>query len=171
MAEPGAGGMRLVPERAEGTGPEALTSEYPRIMEIVAGADGPVMAKDVAMSLGRELTPGKVEPVRGQLRKLADRGWLKRTGSGRYLPHPSHQHHRHPPNSPARTTPRQQHPRRSPLPLHRHPRPDRTYRAPTSLALPHTFSPPTPRSTTPQRIPCRWTNKRHAPANLLVYHA
>jgi predicted transcriptional regulator of viral defense system len=29
---------------------------------------------------------GKVEPVRGLLRKLADRGWLKRTGSGRYLP-------------------------------------------------------------------------------------
>ncbi|MDX2757453.1 hypothetical protein [Streptomyces europaeiscabiei] len=85
-AGPGAGGMRLVPDRVEGMGLEALTSEYQRIMEIVAGADGPVMAKDVAMALGRELTPGKVEPVRGQLRKLADRGWLKRTGSGRYLP-------------------------------------------------------------------------------------
>ncbi|MFF8990990.1 hypothetical protein ACF09H_13780 [Streptomyces sp. NPDC014983] len=34
----------------------------------------------------RELTPGKVEPVRGQLRKLADRGWLSRTGADRYLP-------------------------------------------------------------------------------------
>ena len=85
-AGPGAGGMRLVPDRVEGMGLEALTSEYQRIMEIVAGTDGPVMAKDVAMALGRELTPGKVEPVRGQLRKLADRGWLKRTGSGRYLP-------------------------------------------------------------------------------------
>lgn len=85
-AGPGAGGMRLVPDRVEGMGLEALTSDYQRIMEIVAGADGPVMAKDVAMALGRELTPGKVEPVRGQLRKLADRGWLKRTGSGRYLP-------------------------------------------------------------------------------------
>ncbi|GAA2424925.1 hypothetical protein [Streptomyces glaucus] len=85
-AGPGAGGMRLVPDRVEGMGLEALTSEYQRIMEIVAEADGPVMAKDVAMALGRELTPGKVEPVRGQLRKLADRGWLKRTGSGRYLP-------------------------------------------------------------------------------------
>ena len=85
-AGPGAGGMRLVPDRVEGMGLEALTSEYQRIMEIVAGADGPVMAKDVAMALGRELTPGKVEPVRGQLRKLADRGWLQQTGSGRYLP-------------------------------------------------------------------------------------
>ncbi|MFH9969181.1 hypothetical protein ACH4PR_49365 [Streptomyces mirabilis] len=83
---PGAGGMRLVPDRTEGVGVEVLTPEYQRIMEIVAGASGPVMAKDVAISLGRETTPGKVEPVRGQLRKLSDRGWLARTGSGRYLP-------------------------------------------------------------------------------------
>ncbi|MEV6400837.1 hypothetical protein AB0M39_39700 [Streptomyces sp. NPDC051907] len=83
---PGAAGMRLVPDRADGMGVEALTSDYRRIMEIVADAGGPVMAKDVARALGRELTPAKVEPVRGQLRKLADRGWLARTGAGRYLP-------------------------------------------------------------------------------------
>lgn len=83
---PGAAGMRLVPDRVDGMGPEALTSVYRRIMEIVVGADGPVMAKDVAGVLGRELTPDKVEPVRGQLRKLADRCWLVRTGAGRYLP-------------------------------------------------------------------------------------
>ncbi|WP_415954419.1 hypothetical protein [Streptomyces sp. KLOTTS4A1] len=86
VVTPGAAGMRLVPDRADGMGLEALTSDYRRIVEIVADADGPVMAKDVARSLGRELTPGKVEPVRGQLRKLADRGWLSRTGAGRYLP-------------------------------------------------------------------------------------
>ncbi|MEV7392768.1 hypothetical protein [Streptomyces sp. NPDC091215] len=73
-------------ERVEGMGLEALTSEYLRIMEIVARAGGPVMGKEVAMTPGRELTPGKVEPVSGQLRKLADQGWLKRTGSGCYLP-------------------------------------------------------------------------------------
>ncbi|WP_433455464.1 hypothetical protein ACQPXS_45935 [Streptomyces sp. CA-142005] len=83
---PGAGGMRLVPDRAEGMAVEVLTPEYRRIVEIVACADGPVMAKDVAIALGRETTPGKVEPVRGQLRKLSDRGWLARTGAGRYLP-------------------------------------------------------------------------------------
>ncbi|WP_338900147.1 hypothetical protein WBG99_34465 [Streptomyces sp. TG1A-60] len=83
---PGAGGMRVVPDRVEGMGLEVLTSEYRRIMEIVAGADGPVMAKDVALGLGREASPAKIEPVRGQLRKLADRGWLSRTASGRYLP-------------------------------------------------------------------------------------
>jgi hypothetical protein len=83
---PGAGGMRVVPDRVEGMGLQALTSEYRRIMEIVAGADGPVMAKDVALALGRETTPAKIEPVRGQLRKLSDRGWLVRTASGRYRP-------------------------------------------------------------------------------------
>ncbi|MFE0276127.1 hypothetical protein ACFWZY_29145 [Streptomyces sp. NPDC058992] len=85
VAGPGAGGMRLVPDRAEGMGVEVLTPEYRRIMEIVTGSDGPVMAKDVAVALGRETTPAKVEPVRGQLRKLADRGWISRTGAGRYL--------------------------------------------------------------------------------------
>lgn len=85
VAGPGAGGMRLVPERVEGMGVEVLTPEYRRIMEIVGSSDNPVMAKDVAVALGRETTPAKVEPVRGQLRKLADRGWISRTGAGRYL--------------------------------------------------------------------------------------
>ena len=86
MVTPGAGGMRLIPDREEGMGVEVLTPEYRRIMETVAKASGPVMAKDVAVALGRENTPAKVEPVRGQLRKLSERGWPTRTGSGRYLP-------------------------------------------------------------------------------------
>ena len=83
---PGAAGMRLVPDRVDGMGLEVLASDYRRVVEIVTDAGGPMMAKDVARTLGRELAPGKVEPVRGQLRKLADRGWLPRTGAGRYLP-------------------------------------------------------------------------------------
>ncbi|WP_406378493.1 hypothetical protein [Streptomyces sp. NBC_01618] len=86
VAAPGAGGMLVVPHRVEGRGLVVLTPEYRRIMEIVTDAAGPVMAKDFAIALGRETTPGKIEPVRGQLRKLSDRGWLRRTGSGRYLP-------------------------------------------------------------------------------------
>ncbi|WP_103517201.1 hypothetical protein [Streptomyces sp. SM10] len=86
VVTPGAGGMRLIPDREEGMGVEVLTPEYRRIMEIVTKASGPVTARDVALALGRENTPAKVEPVRGQLRKLSDRGWLTRTGSGRYLP-------------------------------------------------------------------------------------
>lgn len=76
---PSAAGMRLVPDRTEGIGLEGLTSEYQQLMKIVA--DGAVMARDVARALGRELTPGKVEPVRSQLRKLADLGWLTKNGS------------------------------------------------------------------------------------------
>ncbi|WP_055495236.1 hypothetical protein [Streptomyces sp. TP-A0356] len=62
VAGPGAGGMRLVPDRVEGTGVEVLTPGVP--------ADH-----------RRRWS----QPVRGQLRKLADRGWLSRTGAGRYL--------------------------------------------------------------------------------------
>jgi hypothetical protein len=36
---PGAGGMRLVPDRVEGMGVEVLTPEHRRIMEIVASSD------------------------------------------------------------------------------------------------------------------------------------
>jgi uncharacterized membrane protein len=43
---PGAAGMRLVHDRVEGMRVEALTSDHQRIMEIVTGAGGPVMAKD-----------------------------------------------------------------------------------------------------------------------------
>ena len=73
---PGAGGMRLVPDRLTGWGWRSWPRSYRRVVEIVTDAGGPMMAKDVARMLGRELAPGKVEPVRGQLRKLADRGWM-----------------------------------------------------------------------------------------------
>jgi hypothetical protein len=78
--------MLLVPHRADGMGVEALPEDYRKIMEIVAGGSGPVMAKDVAVALGRNTTPGAVGPVRGKLRKLSERGRLTRTGSGRCLP-------------------------------------------------------------------------------------
>jgi hypothetical protein len=66
-------------------GVEVLTPEYRRIMEIVTSSDALAMAKDVGGALGRQTTAAKVEPVRGQLHKLADRGWISRTGAGRYL--------------------------------------------------------------------------------------
>lgn len=39
VAGPGAGGMRLVPDRVEGMGVEVLTPEHRRIVEIVASSD------------------------------------------------------------------------------------------------------------------------------------
>ncbi|WP_320783538.1 hypothetical protein [Streptomyces sp. CRN 30] len=85
-AGPGAGGMRLVPDRVEGMGLGGPALGVPADHGDRGRSGRPVMAKDVTMALGRERTPGKVEPVRGRLRRLADRDWLKRTGSGRYLP-------------------------------------------------------------------------------------
>lgn len=72
--------MRVVPDRVEGMGLEVLTSEYRRIMEIVAGADGPVMTKDVALAVGREATPAKIEPVRASCVNSP-------TGAGSRAPH------------------------------------------------------------------------------------
>jgi len=43
-------------------------------MEIVVKASGPVMAKDVALALGRANTPAKVEAGPRPVRKLSDRG-------------------------------------------------------------------------------------------------
>ncbi|BBC29532.1 hypothetical protein SGFS_008260 [Streptomyces graminofaciens] len=40
----------------------------------------------MARELGLDAVPAKVEPVRGKLRKLAERGWITRTPAGRYLP-------------------------------------------------------------------------------------
>jgi hypothetical protein len=83
---PGDAGQLLIPHRTDDTSVGDLPADYQKIMEIVAGGDGPLQAKDVAGHLGLDNLPAKVEPVRGKLRKLAERGWLKRTGSGRYLP-------------------------------------------------------------------------------------
>ncbi|MFG2848985.1 hypothetical protein ACGF12_38465 [Kitasatospora sp. NPDC048296] len=83
---PGAAGQLLIPHRGPGSRLEDLPADYQAIMEIVAGGDGQLQAKDVARELGLEPVPARVEPVRGKLRKLAERGWITRTAAGRYLP-------------------------------------------------------------------------------------
>ena len=86
VATPGAAGQLLIPHHGPGAGTDDLPAEYQKIMEIVADGDGPLQAKDVARELGLDAVPAKVEPVRGKLRKLAERGWITRTPAGRYLP-------------------------------------------------------------------------------------
>jgi hypothetical protein len=85
-ATPGAAGQLLIGHRGPDSRPEDLPADYRAIMEVVAGGGGPLQAKDVARELGLELLPAKVEPVRGKLRRLAERGWITRTPAGRYLP-------------------------------------------------------------------------------------
>lgn len=85
-ATPGAAGQLLIGHHGPDSRLEDLPADYQAIMGIVAGGDGPLQAKDVARELGLEMVPAKVEPVRGKLRKLAERGWITRTPAGRYLP-------------------------------------------------------------------------------------
>lgn len=84
LLTPGAGGVLLVPHRAEGVSEDALPEDYRKILGIVAAHKEAVMAKDIAVALGKTETPAQVEPVRGKLKRLAERGWLHRTPAGRY---------------------------------------------------------------------------------------
>ncbi|MGP4084428.1 hypothetical protein [Streptomyces sp. KR55] len=87
VAAPGAGGMLLVPHRVEGMTEEVLPADYQRILHVVAGAsEGPVMTRDVCEKLGIGVLPAQTEAMRAKLKRLADRGWLHRTPSGRYGP-------------------------------------------------------------------------------------
>jgi hypothetical protein len=85
-ATPGAAGQLLFGPHGPDSRTEDLPGDYQAIMEAVAGGGGPLQAKDVACALGLDPGPAKVEPVRGKLRKLAERGWITRTPAGRYLP-------------------------------------------------------------------------------------
>jgi hypothetical protein len=85
-ATPGAAGQLLFSARGPESRIEDLPADYRTIIEAVAGGDGPLQAKDVARELGLDLVPASIEPVRGKLRKLAERGWITRTPAGRYLP-------------------------------------------------------------------------------------
>ncbi|MFJ9034939.1 hypothetical protein ACIRQP_42405 [Streptomyces sp. NPDC102274] len=83
----GAGGMLLVPHRGDGVSEDDLPEDYRRILQVVAGAeDQPVMTRQVCEALGMDIRPQQTEPMRGKLKRLADRGWLHRTPSGRYGP-------------------------------------------------------------------------------------
>ncbi|WP_327271962.1 hypothetical protein OG609_06815 [Streptomyces sp. NBC_01224] len=83
----GAGGMLLVPHRVEGMSEEVLPTGYQRIVQVVAGAsDGPAKTREVCEELGLGVLPAQTEAMRGKLGRLADRGWLHRTPSGRYGP-------------------------------------------------------------------------------------
>ncbi|MEV5877450.1 hypothetical protein AB0L75_25140 [Streptomyces sp. NPDC052101] len=79
----------IVPRFGEGVMVEALAPDYRRIVELVeAGPEGGegVSAKEIASGLGLELVPAKIEGVRCKTRRLAERGWLAVSPSGRFTP-------------------------------------------------------------------------------------
>ena len=84
-AQVGGRSVWLIPTRAAGVGPDAFPDDYQRIMAIAREAAGPVKVKEVGTVLGLPVEErGKLEPLRGKMNKLADRGWLRKLGDGRF---------------------------------------------------------------------------------------
>ncbi|KPC58367.1 hypothetical protein [Streptomyces chattanoogensis] len=74
-----------VPHRSEVPDASALPGDYRRMLQIVSAAGGPVMVKDVGAELGIDVSvPGRLEPLRGKLSKLAVRGWLHKLPNGTF---------------------------------------------------------------------------------------
>lgn len=81
--------VRLVPDRAPGVGESALPAEHRRILAAVRQAGGPVATRAVGEMLGLDTSVrGRLEPLRGKLTKLADRGWLHKRPDGKYSVRP-----------------------------------------------------------------------------------
>ncbi|MEV5944069.1 hypothetical protein [Streptomyces sp. NPDC051994] len=79
----------VVPRWQPDATPEALVVDYRRILELVQlhSEDGEgISAKQLAAGLELELAPAKIEGVRSKARRLAERGWLMASPSGRFTP-------------------------------------------------------------------------------------
>ena len=75
----------LVPHREAGMAESVLPPEYQRIWAAVRQAGAPVATRAVGEELGLDTgVRGKLEPLRGKLTKLADRGWLRKLPDGRF---------------------------------------------------------------------------------------
>ncbi|MDJ0465329.1 hypothetical protein [Streptomyces sp. H27-C3] len=75
--------------RQSGQLPRAvLAPEYQRIMSVLeaeaAAGRGRVRAKNLAVALGVELVPAKIEGVRSRAKRLAKRWWITRHQSGEF---------------------------------------------------------------------------------------
>ncbi|UQA92321.1 hypothetical protein [Streptomyces halobius] len=77
-----------VPSWREGLPVTVLAPDYQRIVGVLdeqrSAGKGPVKAKEVAVELGLQATPAKVEGVRSKARRLAERGWLLQETSGMF---------------------------------------------------------------------------------------
>jgi hypothetical protein len=77
--------VMLVPHRGPGTQETMLPPDYQRILNVVREAGGPVTARQVGETLGVDVSvKSKLEPLRGKLIRLTDRGWLRKQPDGRF---------------------------------------------------------------------------------------
>ncbi|MET8113872.1 hypothetical protein [Streptomyces prasinus] len=77
--------VMLIPHRTSGVEETTLPPDYQRILAAVRQAAGPVMARQVGDTLGIDVSVrSKLEPLRGKLVGLVDRGWLRKLPDGRF---------------------------------------------------------------------------------------
>ena len=78
----------LVPPRSQASGPGDLPGDYRSLLEAVAAAaaetGGPVTCAQAARRAGIDVTGRQSENVRAKLKRLEDRGWLRRTAAGKF---------------------------------------------------------------------------------------
>ena len=93
-SEPGAGGRAqrgfglLVPPRSQASGAGDLPGDYRSLLEAVAAVaaetGGAVSCVMAAQRAGAEVSGRQAENVRAKLKRLEDRGWLRRNATGRF---------------------------------------------------------------------------------------
>ncbi|MEH0424436.1 hypothetical protein [Streptomyces sp. B21-083] len=77
--------VMLIPHRAQDVEETMLPQDYQRILAVVRQAAGPVKARQVGEGLGIDVSVrAKLEPLRGKLVRLVDRGWLRKLPDGRF---------------------------------------------------------------------------------------
>ncbi|MFP3989522.1 hypothetical protein U9R90_18995 [Streptomyces sp. E11-3] len=77
--------VMMLPHRAAGVEETALPPDYQRILAAVRQAAGPVMARQVGETVGVDVSVrAKLEPLRGRLIRMVDRGWLRKLPDGRF---------------------------------------------------------------------------------------
>jgi len=82
----------LVPPRSQASSPADLPDDYRSLLEAVAAAaaetGGPVTCMMAAQRAGIDVTGRQSENVRAKLKRLEDRGWLRRNATGRFTTAP-----------------------------------------------------------------------------------
>ncbi|MEU9181718.1 hypothetical protein AB0C90_33670 [Streptomyces sp. NPDC048550] len=79
-------GVLTVPNWQPGMMSDVLPSVYRDIVEVVAGAPGPVRAKQIVPRIGLPAETGKIEGARSKLKRLVERGWLDENTPGMFTP-------------------------------------------------------------------------------------
>jgi hypothetical protein len=77
----------LVPPRSQASGVSDLPGDYRSLLDAVAavaaGTGGAVTCMQAAQRAGIDLAGRQVENVRAKLKRLEDRGWLRRAAAGK----------------------------------------------------------------------------------------